>query len=327
MGEVEGAVGTVVSRPDRGRDAPRIRSAGTERGYAEAWSRFTLWCAVGGVPSLPASPTTVVFYLAHLAPVWRPATAVDPPEAVVLAGPTGRQGVDGQDVDGRGAGGAWGEVCQRPGLAIGSLVRHLAAISAHHLAAGFPSPTRDRSVLDALSRIRRRAAAEVPRRVAAQVPVAVQGLVAGLDVEHDPAAARDAALILLGYAAALRRAEVAALTVDQVREDPAGDWVEVSAAPADPGTAGPVTRIPAVGGDACPVAAWDCWRRWLVAGEQLSSSDDGLLERAPAFRQIRKGRPGAGTAAFSPVAARRIGVDALTERSIARIVSARSQQA
>ena len=81
--------------------AGRARAASTERGYAEDWTRFQLWCLDLNLDALPADPLTGALYLTHLAPAWRPATADDPPGAVVA-----------------------GEVLERRGLAPGSIARH-----------------------------------------------------------------------------------------------------------------------------------------------------------------------------------------------------------
>ena len=185
-----------------------------------------------------------------------------------------------------------GEVCEREGLAPGSIARHLASIAVHHRAAGHPSPTRDPRVLDVLSGVRRHPGVAPPRRVAAALTEQVQAMVTGLDGEHDPAAARDTALILLGYTAALRRSELAALTLADITEHPDGAWIEVflASSKTDQHRQGHTTRIPATGGPACPVAAWTRWRTWLTAADQARGE---AVERrlAPAFRRVRKGRP------------------------------------
>lgn len=123
--------------------AGRARAASTERGYAGGWTRFRLWCGDLVLDPLPADPLTVALYVTALAPAWRPAGHDDPPETVVA-----------------------GAVCERDGLAPGSIARALAAIAVHHRAAGHPSPTRDPRVADVLSGIRRHPGVAAPRRVA-----------------------------------------------------------------------------------------------------------------------------------------------------------------
>lgn len=43
------------------------KASATRRAYAADWSAFRAWCASVGAESLPASPSTVAVYLAHLA--------------------------------------------------------------------------------------------------------------------------------------------------------------------------------------------------------------------------------------------------------------------
>jgi len=203
----------------------------------------------------------------------------------------------------------------------------------HHRAGGHPSPARDPRVLDVLSGIRRHPAVAPPRRVAPALTAEVQAMITGLDPEHDPTAARDAALILLGYTAALRRSELAALTLADITEQPDEAWIEVflASSKTDQHRQGHTVRIPATGGPACPVAAWTRWRTWLTTADQAQGRA-GARGRAavPAWRRIRKGRSETisdehGTALT--VAARRIGTAALTDRSIADIIRRRAADA
>jgi integrase len=283
--------------------AGRARAASTERGYAEDWTRFRLWCVDLDLEALPADALTVALYVAHLAPAWRPAGPDDPPEVVVA-----------------------GEVCERAGLAPGSIARHLASIAVHHRAAGHPSPTRDSRVADVLSGVRRHPGVAPTRRVAAALTEQVQAMLVGLDAVHDPAAARDTALILLGYTAALRRSELAALTLADVTEHPDGAWIEVflASSKTDQHRQGHTTRIPATGGPACPVAGWRLWRSWLTSSDH--TRDEQTAGRlAPAFRRVRRGRPAVD--GDRDTAARRIGQAALSDRSIAEIIKARAASA
>ncbi len=165
-------------------------------------------------------------------------------------------------------------------------------------------------------------------------------MVAGLDGVHDPTAARDAALILIGYTAALRRSELAALSLADVTEHPDGAWIEVFIATSKTdqhrqghhshsGRRRPGLPCRRVG----PVAtlAHRGRRRPLGLGRATGPS-------CAAFRPIRKGAPaesageahGAGesdrTADLS-VAARRLRTRALTDRSIAEIIKRRAGDA
>jgi hypothetical protein len=80
-------------------------------------ARFVAWCTRRGLGALPAEPATVCVWLADAAPVWRPATAADPLEAVVEA-----------------------QVSEREGLRPQTIARRLAAISVVHRAAGVANP-------------------------------------------------------------------------------------------------------------------------------------------------------------------------------------------
>lgn len=84
---------------------------------------------------------------------------------------------------------------------------------------------------------------------------------------EDLAAARDRALLLLGYAGAFRRSELVALDVEDLRFSGAGLYVWIAAAKNDPRKVGRelyVPRLPAVGPKRglCAVAALE---RWLEA--------------------------------------------------------------
>jgi integrase len=50
------------------------RSESTRQAYASDWSQFVEWCAQEGVESLPASPTTVCNWIAHLATTYKVAS-------------------------------------------------------------------------------------------------------------------------------------------------------------------------------------------------------------------------------------------------------------
>jgi len=47
--------------------AAASRAGATRRAYGSDWAAFTAWCASAGTASLPAAPSTVAVYLAHLA--------------------------------------------------------------------------------------------------------------------------------------------------------------------------------------------------------------------------------------------------------------------
>jgi integrase len=97
-----------------------------------------------------------------------------------------------------------------------------------------------------------------------------------------PAGCRDHALLLLGFAGALRRSELAGLDVDDVTEGPDGLTVRLRRSKTDQEGAGRTVGIPYGSNLAtCPVRAW---RTWLQASG---------ITNGPAFRPVdRHGRVG-----------------------------------
>jgi integrase len=271
------------------------RSASTWAAYQRQWARFEAWCARMGEPALPAQPLTVARFLAELAPVWRPATPADPPENIVE-----------------------GQVCQRTGLRPGSLRGYLTAISVAHASAGAPNPTHNEAVRRTMAGIARHpGVAAATRRVAARRDD-IADMLAAMSPEEHLSDARDTALILIGWKAALRASDLAGMRIQDQRlteeglaihlrrsktdQTGAGATIGITASPrpahtddtphhTDDGTdyaaaeghrPGPATRV--------SLDAVTAWRRW----KQLLGAH-GLIT-GPAWRGIdRYGRrPRAG---------------------------------
>ena len=165
--------------------AARFRAAAlpanTRAAYAGDWAKFTAWCARTDQSPLPADPTVVGEYLAQAA------TLVDEHGAPVYAPAT--------------------------------LARWVAGINAVHRAAGHSAPGADLAVAAILRGIR----ATQRRPPHRAKPLRLPQLTAVLDAIETrtwPAAVigrRDVALLLLGFAGALRRSELAALTVGDIQ--------------------------------------------------------------------------------------------------------------
>ncbi|GAB3451104.1 integrase [Streptomonospora sediminis] len=162
------------------------QSANTLRAYRSDWIAFTAWCQAEGRRSLPADPVDVAVYLAAAADTVRP------------------------DEPGRWA------------LAPSTLERKAAAIAAVHGAQGLAAPTRTEVVRMTLRGIRRRRRAAPHRKRPLLLP-SLEALLAELPDPADPlggpARRRDALLLLAGFAGALRRSELAALTFDDLALD------------------------------------------------------------------------------------------------------------
>ena len=93
--------------------------------------------------------------------------------------------------------------------------------------------------------------------------------------QSNPTGLRDRAVLLLGFAGAFRRAELAALNVSDLEFLPEGVRVAVRRSKTDPEGMGPTVAIPR-GLKACPVAAVEAWL-------QLAKITDG-----PLFRSVLK---------------------------------------
>ena len=239
----------------------------TCRAYQADWTHFFTWCAAANLPALPAAPATIGAYLSAMAPTHARA----------------------------------------------SIRRRLAAIGQMHQLHGHdwtPSHPAIRAPLRGM--LRRHG---VPaRRSAALGTAEIRRLVAACDASHtgEPArtpgrrrrtpgkaislaALRDRALLLLGYAAALRRAELAGVTwEDLVFTGDGALRVLISRAKGDPEGEGAWIGVPrGVRRDTYPVLTLEAWR--TASG----------YDRGPVFRKIDCwGR--LGTDALHPDAVRQI---------------------
>jgi integrase len=170
------------------------RAGSTWAAYDRQWRRFEAWCVAVGERSLPADPLTVARFLAELAPVWRPATPGDPGADIVE-----------------------GQVCERPGLRPGSLRGYLAAISVAHATANAPNSTGSEAVRRTMAGIARHpGVAPVVRRAAARRED-IAAILAAMSPDAQLADARDTALILIGWKAALRASDLAGMRIEDQR--------------------------------------------------------------------------------------------------------------
>lgn len=194
------------------------------------------------------------------------------------------------------------------GLAASTLVLRRAAIRYLHRSAGLRPPTDDPRVAETLSGIRRSAAAagETPRKVAAATDTILRQLLA--PIPDDLRGLRDRALLLVGFAGALRRAEIAAIVVDRLSPTERGLVLEL---PQTKGSQTAAVRIPLPYGstELCPVRAVARWRR--AAG----------IDSGPLFRRIWALRPGSSD---EPP---RVGTAPLSLQSVGDIVQARAAAA
>ncbi|MDX8030320.1 site-specific integrase [Lentzea sp. BCCO 10_0856] len=256
------------------------QSPNTVRAYRSDWIAWAGWCQAEGRQALPADPLDVAVYLAAAADTVKP---------------------DGS-----------------PAFGASTLERKSAAISAVHAANGLPSPTRSDVVRLTLRGIRRSRKAQ-PRR---KRPVLLDTLEALLNErpQDGPARARDALLLLVGFAGALRRSELARIEFEDVSVD------------VDPRTHEPLllirlgtTKTDQTGKHqqsvvlprgsrrpTCPVCAFADWTD-VLDGREIAETG---LHRCHGYEMTRR------TGAVFPVVNRHggIGTKAMSGRAVAELV-------
>ena len=255
------------------RFAAGARSDATLRAYRSDWADFAAWCAGRGLAPMPATPETVALYIASRAE----------------AGPADERG--------------------RPTapLRVATLDRRLAAISQAHKLAGLESPaSRSREPLHSVWAGIARALGVARRKVAPALAADVVAMAGACDeavrrAEASPddarpgaalRARRDKAMLLLGFAAALRRSELAAVRAEDVGYTPEGLRLLVPKSKGDQEGAGQAVGV--AYGDrpgTCPVRAV---RSYLAAaGAALADQGRPSPLSGPVFRKVdRWGRLG-----------------------------------
>jgi len=175
----------------------------------------------------------------------------------------------------------------------------LAAISAAHKAGGWESPTKAEAVR-LVRRGVRRTVGTAQRQVRPVSVLDLRKMIEGLD--DGPAGSRDRALLLMGFAGALRRSELVGLDVQDVVESADGLTLRLRRSKTDQEGQGRTVGVPyGSNPSTCPVRAW---RRWLEVAE---------LADGPAFRSVnRYGQ---------------VGTERLTSQSVAAIVKRHAERA
>jgi integrase len=169
------------------------------------------------------------------------------------------------------------------GASAGTLDGAYSAVSYEHRSHGLDDPT----LTEAVRQVRRglrRTLGTAPQRLARPLGTAeIRQIVTPID-RTTPKGARDAALILLGFASALRRSELTALTLADVEAKPDGVLLHVHRSKTDPDGHGQVVGV-AHGQHAAtdPVAALATWTavRGTGPGPLLVSLRNKVLTDAP----------------------------------------------
>jgi integrase len=272
----------------------------TARAYGYHWRVFERWCARRGIAALPSRPEAVADYLA-----FRAAHGVPADES---AQDQKRDDALRAEGDGYVPRRTYAERWQA------SMVNQaVAAIRLVHEANGLDMKPRDhfpvRKVLRGIARL--------GGRVERKAPISTEDLRAAFSaLGDDLRGRRDRALLGIGFAAALRRGELAALEVHDVREDSSGKGIVLalrrhfSGAAVVPGTkANPGGKVEELVGvalgeheESCPVRAL---RAWLEA----ASITAGRIFRAVRRNAVGKPLTPQSVALVVKRAVSRIGLD------------------
>ena len=215
--------------------------------------------AVGAIRSAPGPSTTISQVPAATARAYandssRPRDVLRPARTRASPGPPTDRRLYLKALEGRRSrtpaalkAAATGGSAAPVGLALSTLRRRLAAIASRHTTKGLETPTDHPLVSRMLRRYARSRGTAKKKKDALLIERFPAILMA---MPQDLAAARDRALLLLGYAGAFRRSEVVALDVEDLRFSGAGLYVWIAAAKNDPRKVGRelyVPRLPASG--------------------------------------------------------------------------------
>ena len=239
------------------------RAEHTRKAYCKAWDRFVAWCEAHGRAALPASPATVAAWMADM----------------------------GKAITGRRA------------LSRASINQYLSAIVLAHRTAGHVLDRKAPEIAETWQGLsRRKAKTEVSRKAKPLMGADLRELVQGLG-KGRPADVRDAALLVLGWAGALRRSELVGL-----------DWLELGTgsgyiAIEDRGL---VVRLPTSKG------SQHAGESIVIPCPDMPTACDALALWSTTAK-LKRGEP-----VFRPISnTGGIGSDRLTDRSVSLIVKAR----
>lgn len=143
-------------------------------------------------------------------------------------------------------------------LSVATLQHRLIAIHRAHVDAGLPSPAKDQLVKRTMQGIRRTLGVK-QRRVTALVKDDLLEMVVHIERQPPMRAARDKALLLLGFAGAFRRSELVALMTDDIARYENGIELTIRRSKTDQEGLGRTVFIPYARGKRCPIKALDEW--------------------------------------------------------------------
>jgi integrase len=161
-------------------------------------------------------------------------------------------------------------------LSVATLQHRLIAINQAHTDKGFDSPTRDRLVKRTMQGIRRTYGV-AQRRVKALVKDDLLELLVMVAKQKPMKAARDRAVLLVGFAGAFRRSELVALAVEDITPHAHGIELLIRRSKTDQEGEGRTVFVPlAKSEERCPVKALQAWLELAGIGS------------GPIFRRINR---------------------------------------
>ena len=205
------------------------------------------------------------------------------------------------------------------GRSVNTLGLRRAAIRYLHFIAGLPVPTAEAQVAEALAGMQREAAAAgaLPAKKLAATAEILREILAA--IPDDLPGLRDRALLLVGFAGALRRSELAAVRVEHLEARQRGLRLTLPQTKGERAGKAVAVAIPYGTTALCPVRAL---RRWQAA----AGIDEGAL-----FRRIwqppTRAKQGSAGRLPSTRPAFVVGTEALDPRTVARIVQQRAMAA
>ncbi|MCX7292054.1 site-specific integrase [Janthinobacterium sp.] len=174
-------------------------------------------------------------------------------------------------------------------LAVATLQHRLIAIHRSHTDIGLPSPALEHLVKRTMQGIRRTMGTK-QRRVRALVKDDLLEMMVHIEQQLPLKAARDKALLLIGFAGAFRRSELVALRYEDMTQYDNGLELLLRRSKTDQEGVGRTVFIPYARGSRCPVKAL---KNWL----ELAA-----IEAGPLFRPINRHDQIVGNKALTPQA-------------------------
>ena len=145
------------------------------------------------------------------------------------------------------------------GLAVATLTRRVTAIHKAHLQQKHPSPARSEIVKQVMQGIRRTLSTK-QRQVKPLIKEDLLAALAFMEHRQMPVkAARDQALLLVGFASAMRRSELVKIRMEHLHPSASGIEIELPISKTDQERRGRTVFIPRATGTHCPVTALLHW--------------------------------------------------------------------